>query len=254
MQKIWLLLLLPLFGLKAQADIILVPHQNLATPTVYWEKPDSKGVLIFMPGGSGSFNLTKKSNPRPSWVLQSLFQATSPNGRFDLVFMDSDLSLQGDFGDPWFRLAARRSSDHIDRVKTTIEFYTKKTQKPVYLFGHSNGAVSIAEFLNQSPSNQKLVAGVIFSGSRNETDVKQSLDLPVLVMHHQNDPNRWTRFPDVEKLFDRIKKSNKGSTEFSMVRGGQDEGGDPTHTGRHMYAGAVDEAATLIDNFLSALK
>lgn len=101
---------------------------------------------------------------------------------------------------------------------------------------------------------QKMLAGVIFSGSRNETDVQQSLDLPVLVMHHQSDPNRWTRFPDAEKLFEKIKKSNKGITAFSVVKGGQDEGGDPTHTGRHMYAGAVDEAAVLVDNFLSALK
>jgi len=254
MKKAWLFIFCTLYWLNAQADIILVPFQGSATPTVYWEKPESKGVLIFMPGGSGSFNLTKKSNPQPFWVLRSLFQSTTPKGDFDLVVMDSDSTLEGNFGDPWFRLAARRSSDHIDRMKSTIEFYKKKTQKPVYLIGHSNGAVSIAEFLNQSPGNQKMVAGLIFSGSRNETEVKQSLDIPILVMHHQNDPNRWTRFPDAEKLFDKVKNSNQSSTVMSIVKGGQDEGGDPSHSGRHMYAGAVDEAAGLVDNFLSSLK
>jgi predicted esterase len=254
MKKAWLLFFCTFYWLNAQAEVIKVPFPGTDTPTVYWEKPDSKGVLIFMPGGSGSFNLTKKNNPQPFWMLRSLFQSTKPNGGFDLVFMDSDLTLDGNFGEAWFRLAPRRSTNHIDRMKSTIEFYKNKTQKPVYLLGHSNGAVSIAEFLNQSPDNQKMVAGLIFSGSRNETDVKQSLDIPVLVMHHQNDPNRWTRFPDAEKLFERVKKSNKSITVLSIVQGGQDEGGDPSHTGRHMYAGAVEEAAALIDNFLSALK
>jgi alpha-beta hydrolase superfamily lysophospholipase len=54
-----------------------------------------------------------------------------------------------------------------------ISFYKAMTSKPIFLIGHSNGSLSIAEFLNQSSDHQKLISGVIFSGGRNETELKQ---------------------------------------------------------------------------------
>ena len=44
-------------------------------PTVFWSKSNSKVVLIFIPGGSGSFGITKKINPKPSWLLAELFNS-----------------------------------------------------------------------------------------------------------------------------------------------------------------------------------
>jgi hypothetical protein len=120
--------------------------------------------------------------------------------------------------------------------------------------GHSNGSLSIAEFLNQSSENQKLVAGLIFSGSRNETLVRENISLPVLVLHHKSDPNRWTTPSSANQLFTLIKKINATSTELSWVEGGKDvPWGDPTHSGRHMYNEALDEAAKLIENFIKGV-
>ncbi len=256
MKKLFAIFLVILTG-SANAEINLVNFQfgqdNPTTiPTVYWTNGGSKALVIFLPGGSGSFGVTKKPDPKPSWLLAALHKSNDPP--LDLVFMDSQYSLQADFGDPFSRWAARREVQHLEQIKTVINFYRQKTGRPIFLLGHSNGSLSIAEFLNQSPDNEKLVSGVIFSGSRNETLVRQNISLPVLVLHHKSDPNRWTTPSSANQLFTSIKQNNSGSTELSWVEGGKDvPWGDPTHTGRHMYNEALDEAAKLIENFVKGV-
>lgn len=247
-----LILALPLTSLHA--EISLIPFQfgsenKSDIPTVFWAKPESTATLIFLPGGGGSFSLTKRVDPQPTWVLSELHKSSELP--INLVFIDSYHSLQADFGDPYTRWAARRDIRHIEHIKVVIEHYRKLLGKPVFLFGHSNGSLSLAEFLNQSVDNQKLIVGLIFSGSRNETEVKQQLNVPTLVLHHRSDPNRWTSPTAAGRLFTSIKRNNTAITELLWVEGGKDTpGGDPTHTGRHMYNEATAEAASLIQQFL----
>ncbi len=244
------------FGHQVHAEVNLIPFQyggeaKTEIPTVYWSKANSEAVVIFLPGGSGSFGITKRVNPRPNWVLADLYNSTD-GLTVDLVFMDSDTSLQADFGNPYARWAARRDSRHVDRIKATVLYYQAKTGKPVFLFGHSNGSLSAAEFLKSNPDHQKLLGGVIFSGSRNETELKTPLSIAVLVIHHRSDPNRWTSPNSAENLFSSLKAINTGITELNWVEGGKDVvGGDPTHTGRHMYNEATDEASKLIQTFIA---
>lgn len=253
LKKLLLAIFFTLSG-SANAEINLISfkfgQENPSTiPTVYWTNPGSKALLIFLPGGSGSFGVTKKPDPKPNWLLAALHRSQDPS--LDLVFMDSHYSLQADSGDSYSRWSARREAQHLEQIKTVVSFYQKKTGKPVFLLGHSNGSLSIAEFLNQTPDNQKLVAGVIFSGSRNETLVKQNISLPVLILHHKSDPNRWTTPSSADQLFTSIKKINSSNTDLKWVEGGKDiPWGDPTHSGRHMYNEALDEAAKLIENFI----
>lgn len=255
MKTILLSVLMFLAGVQAHAEINLIPFQygtenKTDIPTVHWSNANSKAVVIFLPGGSGSFGITKRVDAKPNWLLADLYKSAGV-APLDLVFMDSHSSLQADFGDPYFRWAARRDPRHIDLIKATVLYYRVKTNKPVFLLGHSNGSLSIAEFLKYSPDHQKLLGGVIFSGSRNETELKNPLALPVLVIHHRSDSNRWTTPRSAENLFVSILRNNAGRTERAWVEGGSDvAGGDPTHTGRHMYHEATEEAAGLIQNFI----
>ncbi len=237
--------------LFAQTYQINFEHGSEKTqiPTVFWSKPNSKVVLIFIPGGSGSFGITKKIDPKPSWLLAELFNYT--NSSIDIAFMDSQFSLQGDVGDSYTRWAARRELAHIERIKTVINFYKVMTSKPIFLIGHSNGSLSMAEFLNQSSDHQQLISGVILSGSRNETELKQKISLPVLILHHKSDLNRWTTPSAAENLFLQVQQRSSSITELHWVVGGKDvTWGDPTYTGRHMYNEALGEAAKNIQQFL----
>lgn len=228
------------------AEIIQVPGPEGETPTAYWSSPNSKAILIFMPGGDGSFNLAAKNPVKPSWILSKLYDASQKNPGLDLVFVDSTYSLGMRGGN----IAPRYSKDHLSRVLSVIQFYKEKTKKPLYLIGHSNGAISEAEFLNQSPENQKILAGIIFSGSRNETSLDGPLNLPILFLHHEDDANgRWTSYSNAESLYKKVKSLNQSATQFSTVHGG-DAGGDPSTSGHHMYEGSFDEAANYIWNFI----
>ena len=224
-------------------------NRDAEVPTVFWAKPDSKAVLIFLPGGNGSFGLSAQPAPRPLWLLADLYQSGKPD--LDLVYMDSEISLQGESGDTYQRWAPRREARHIEGIQATINYYRQKTGKPVFLLGHSNGSFSIAEFLSRAPENPTRLAGLIFSGMRNETEVKQKLSIPVLVRHHRSDPNRWTTPGNAEKFFSTLKQNNASVTKLAWVEGGKDvPGGDPTHSGRHMYFEATPEAAITVRSFI----
>ena len=246
MKKLIIAVVTMLISSLSIAEIIQVPGPDGETATAYWSSLNSKAVLIFMPGGDGSFNISSKNPAKPSWVLSKLYDASQKSPGLDLVFVDSPFSLGMRGGN----IAPRYSNDHLSRMLSVIQFYKGKTKKPIYLIGHSNGTISEAEFLNKSPDNQKLLAGVIFSGSRNETSIDGPLNLPILFLHHEDDANgRWTSYSNAEDIYKKVKTLNADSTGLSTVHGGE-VGGDPSTSGHHMYEGSFEEAANYIWAFI----
>ncbi len=246
MKRIVSSLVFLLFSSASSAEIIQVPGPYGETTTAYWSSPNSTAVLIFMPGGDGSFNIASRNPAKPSWVLSKLHDASLTDTGLDFVFVDSPYSLGWQGGN----ISPRYTKDHLSRMLSVIQFYKERIKKPIYLIGHSNGTISEAEFLNKSPDNQKLLAGVIFSASRNETSIDGPLNLPILFLHHEDDANgRWTSYSNAQGLYKKVKVLNMGSTEFSTVHGGE-AGSNPSTSGHHMYEGSFDEAANYIWNFI----
>lgn len=224
------------------AEYVSITTKHEEIQTAYWPQRNSNSVLIWLPGGDGSFGYASKNPPKPNWLFSNL--AGLENAP-DIVFMDSRYGLGWKGGD----LSPRRTSRHIDNVVEVVKYYKEKTQKNVYIFGHSNSSVSVGEFLNAAPENQSLIAGAIFSASRNETEVRVHLNLPVLVMAHEQDTNRWTTPSSSLALYEKIKKKDDANVQFGFVHGGYDEG-NPATSGRHMYAGSLDEAANIVYKFV----
>jgi hypothetical protein len=246
MKRLIITLVFLLFSGPSSAEIIQVPGPYGDTTTAYWGNLNSKAVLLFFPGGDGSFDIASRNLPKPPWVLSKLYDASQKVSGLDLVFVDSPHSLGMRGGN----IGPRYTKEHLSRSLSVIQFYKEKTKKPIYLIGHSNGTISEAEFLNKSPDNQKLLAGVIFSASRNETSIDGPLNLPILFLHHEDDANgRWTSYSNAQGLYKKVKVLNMGSTEFSTVHGGE-AGSNPSTSGHHMYEGSFDEAANYIWNFI----
>jgi hypothetical protein len=238
--KILLMLLIGMAPLFSFAEIITITADGDEIQTAYWPKEKSKAVLIFVPGGDGSFNIASKNPPKPNWILSALYDSpTSP----DIVFLDSKVSLG------WNTIGPRYTKEHIKNIVEVIKFYKDKTKKPIFLIGHSNGAISLASFLNKVPNSSELINGIIFSGSRNETELDVKIALPVLIMINENDPNHWTRPDSSQRLYAEITKLNTKKTELIYVHGGHDEG-RPETSGRHMYAGSYDEASAIVSQFI----
>jgi hypothetical protein len=225
-------------SVAASAEIIQVPSEYGDTPTGYWGHPNAKAVLISLPGGAGSVDIVSRNPERPSWIGAGIF-----DDGIDVVLMDSAVGLG------LSNLGARYTKEHQARIKSVVEFYQNKLHKPIFMMGHSNSSISIAEFINKSPEHQKMLAGIILSSGRNETELDPPLNLPVLFLHHEDDPNgRWTAYTHSQSLYEDVKKFNLSPTEFATVHGG--ENGDASTAGHHMYQGSLEEATKYVYEFI----
>jgi hypothetical protein len=243
--KLNVYILIIFYSLNAQAEIIQVPSSYGETPTAYWSNSNPKAVLIFLPGGAGNFNIASKNPQKPSWLNSFVFEKG-----IDVVFVDSNVSLGWHGGN----IAPRYTNEHLERIKSVIQFYKKKLNKPIFLMGHSNATISLAEYINQSKENQNLISGAIFSSGRNETTLNPPINLPILFIHHENDPNFiWTSYDHTKKLYEEVKIINKSSTKLATVHGG--EGSNQISTeGHHMYQGSLQEASKYLIDFIENKK
>jgi hypothetical protein len=222
--------------------------------TMYWQGQRSKAVLVFIPGGEGYIGLKPGQTDHTSQFHQMLKRLTNPaltSGQFDVVLLDSPTELSPRQAYP----AARTSRDHLIRIESVVRYYREKTGLPVWVMGHSNGGISLSEFVKHLQEGKKanLVAGMIASGVRSESDFNAPLDIPVLFMHHKRDACSRSS-PDASySRYMKVKEFNKSVTEFAYVTEGRPESNNPCRSGFHMYFGASDESARIIDAFMSKI-
>lgn len=216
------------------------------TMTMPYERHDAELTVIVVMGHPGHFDLkvgdhfVKNQTARMMRDLPYRLKIKA-----NVVIFDSPSFLQG--------ISARSNSDHLDRIESVVAFYKNKFNVPVWLFGHSDGSISVSEYLNRSNDIKNPLAGAILSAGRDETRITNDWKTPALVLHHEKDACDVTTFGGAQRYFTRIKEKNTSSTEFATVVGGISSGA-PCSTGYHMYEGAFDETLGLIENFIAKHK
>lgn len=230
----------------AQAD------SAVPTPTFLWPGQDTKAVLIMIPGGDGHLGLTSERKDLGGFyrhTLKRLSDSSLTSGRLDVVVFDSPNSLHPGDAYP----SSRTTSDHLDRIESVVRYYKDKLNKPVWLMGHSNGAVSVTEFWRSIHNGDKkgLIEGLVVSAPRNGISFPAETGIPVLFLHHENDgcPKADPRVS--MKVYESLKSKDKNKVEYVWIKGGEDEPRNRCYSGRHMYFGAGDEAAAAIDRFIA---
>jgi alpha-beta hydrolase superfamily lysophospholipase len=251
-------LLLLLFGAATSASAEVIPVGNGAggdvpTQTLYWEGSDAKATLVLIPGGAGHLGLKATQNdPRHYFyrALKKLTDTMTGNPGIHVVLFDSPHPLDlGPRGYP----SSRATADHLSRISSVIRFYKQKTGKPVWLMGHSNGAVSITEFLryNDPERAPSQISGLIVSGARKVAYFgERPVDVPVLFLHHEKDGCANADPRASVQNFEQVKKANKSVTEFRFLKTGEPESGSPCASGYHMYYGADIEMNEALRNFI----
>lgn len=244
---------------SVQAEVIAVEQIDKGffisaapTLTMYWPGKDAKALLVFIPGGEGYIGLKLGQTDHRFQFYQMLKRLTNPaltSGKFDVVLLDSPAELSPRQIYP----SARAASDHMVRIESVVRFYKEKTGLPVWVMGHSNGGISLTALVKylQKDDKMNLVAGIISSGARSETYFKPPLNLPVLVLHHQQDGCSHTLTKAASENFALVKAFNKAGTELVWLTSGEPESRDPCRSGFHMYYGASDEAAKVIDVYMT---
>ena len=220
--------------------------------TMYWQGKDAKAVLLLIPGGEGYVGLKPGQADHKYHQFQTLKRLSDPSltsGQFDVVLLDSPTPLSPNQRYP----AARGGSEHLIRIESAVRFYKDKTGLPVWLMGHSNGGISLTEFLKYARKNNRmdLIDGMVVSAARDESYFDEPISFPMLFMHHRQDGCAHTTYSVSVRNYEKVKAFNKANVEFVTVETGQSQPQDPCRSGFHMYFGAGEEVARHLDAFMS---
>ena len=244
-----------LLSLEGRAEVISFPPlesgffiSSEPINTLYWRAQNPKALLLFIPGGNGALGLKPDTTDKPYYFYQTLKSLTNPQlttGQFDVVLLDSPF--------PLIPVTLRGAKDHLVRLESAVRHYSKLTHLPIWVMGHSNGGISISEFIKylQSKNELNLISGVIASGIRNESFFNPPIAIPVLFLHHQNDGCRSTRPNDSYEKYKQVKTFTTSEVEYVQITSGEAENKDPCNSGFHMYFNAGLEVSEAIDGFTS---
>lgn len=234
----------------AGAEVVPVPMADGSdnpTQTFLWESPRPKVVLIIIPGGEGYIGLRSERSELGGFYGKTFRPLADPaltSGQFHVVIFDSPYPLPTDRTFP----ASRISGDHQRRIETVVRFYRQRFGKPVWLLGHSNGAISVAEFLR---TQRELVDGAIFSSSRVGVKVSADVGRPILFLHHRQDLcTKANPAGDID-LYESLRAGGKTDLDFVWVEGGMAGQGDICHSGHHMYNDSEEAAYRAVDQFIA---
>ena len=221
------------------------------TLTLFWPAVQAKATLVMIPGGLGHINLKPETQDlkHPFYQgLKSLSSASVMGGKINVVIFDNPTQLTSSRTYP----VSRMSEDHLSRIDEVIQFYRHKTAKPVYLLGHSNGSISVTEYLRykKKRSISKPVTGLILSGARNEAYLDEKINIRTLIIHHQQDGCINTTLKSAKELYGELRKINGARTSFREIINGSTKGGDPCNGGFHMYLNGEHEFAQALAAFI----
>lgn len=247
----------------ASAQVVSIPpiesgmfYRSMPTIVLVRPAPNAKAVLISIPGGYGRVGNGLRADMQPpppeaegttsfGKILFGLAQPKRSSALFHMVIFDNPYDMPTDG-------SSRGSADHLMRIESVIDYAREQFKLPVWLMGHSNGGMSVAEVLKRLKSRGKegAVAGIIVSASRNKAHFSDApMDIPALFMAAERDGCVNTPPGFTQDLAEKFRKVNKGPVEFVAVRGGSPDGGDPCHGGIHSYHQAHEEALRVIDDF-----
>ena len=224
------------------------------TLTFLWKGDLSKATLIMIPGGEGHIGLSLDKADLGGFYGNTLKPLSNPNitsGIFNVVIFDSPTFLApGNFYP-----TSRATTDHLLRIENVVQFYKEKFNKPIWLMGHSNGAVSVTEFYKylQKTHKEKLISGIIYSSGRNGASFNSDTNLPVLFLAHEKDGCPKSANSNSLEVYKELKKSGKQKMEYVLLKSGESESKEPCRSGYHMFFNAHEEAYKAIDNFASEI-
>ncbi len=213
------------------------------TMTMLHERSDAELTIVVVMGHPGHFGLqmgdvyVKNQTAR---LMRGLMYRDKIKAH--VVVLDNPYPMHG--------VGARSSNDHLSRIESVVNYSSQKFKLPIWLFGHSDGSISVSEFLNRSEDARQSLSGAILSAGRDDARIQADWKVATLILHHEKDGCQVTTYGGAQRLFARIRETNTGPAELATVVGGYSSG-PPCSSGFHMYEGAADEALGLMENFIA---
>jgi len=255
MVKHFLVILLLAFSTFAHSDeLIEVPSTETgffasADPTkiMLWDDPGTKNIVVFFPGGDGSFKMDrvwKRSGTPVRGIGGTVTIIPNSSG----AFVNSPYPLG-----MTHQASGRWTEAHISRMISALEVIKAKTNKPIWVYGHSNGSISAFEVYSalQKQNKPNLISGIVVSGARDIIKIPDVVNVPVLFIHHKEDACFDTPLGTAQQNFDKVKQRSTSKVDFAIVTSYIPAAGHPCLTGVHMFDGKYEELAQIIGRFVN---
>ncbi len=225
------------------SQVFDVPHvDSPPTRTLLLAVQNPQALVLLYPGGGGMLRLQDDGSTKNSHTFVRSKDIWAQYG-INAVLVDTPYDL-GDLK----RGDLRIRDDHLQRVNEVIDFYRAKLNLPIWIFGHSMGTSTVANFLNRDLTNQKKVAGAIIAGTVRSVSLDDKVIIPLEAIHHIQDSCLGS-LPENSKRIIRDRPQNLLS-KLILIDGGISEGNDCQSFAYHgfnkMELRFVDEAAQFI--------
>jgi len=228
------------------------PVSEQPTTVIRYTQPNSKDMIIFIPGGEGHYILPKHPIDDSKGFL-ALLKSISASSGADVSIVISPYPLKVS-PSTWYPYM-RDTDDHLGRIESIVRQY--QNTHNIWLMGHSNGTSSITTFVHwlEKRNNIGSIKGLIMASTRDVAQFDRSPELPVLFVHHVKDACRATPFDTAQRNFVRVQQINSHKTEFVAVDSDiPTTWGDPCNSGYHLLRGTDAETTSAIVNFMKESK
>ncbi len=217
------------------------------------EKP--KAAVILFAGGHGGLQLSEdgsfgwgKGNflvrTRRQFAEQGLAVAVvdAPSDRRSFPFLNN----------------FRQTPGHVADVKAVIAWLKKQNKIPVWLVGTSRGTQSAAFITTQLNANNNGPDGLVLTSTilvdkkaRAVTKMAlESIAIPVLVVHHEQDGCKACPYSDIPFLMKKL--SNVPRKELITITGGEDRGDPCEARAHHGFNGKEKETVKKIVDWIES--
>lgn len=250
-----LLVYMLLAGAAPAADrVVDIPTRPGVTQRfILTAPPDAKATVILFAGGHGGLQISDTGSlgwGRNNFLIRSaaLFAAQ----QLAVAIIDAPSDRQS----PPHLSGFRQSVEHATDVKAVIAWLRENTKRPVWLVGTSRGTQSAAAVATrlqgkEGPDGVVLTATIVEDPrGRPVTDMAiDTLQIPVLVVHHQQDACRVTLFRDIPRLMDKLTRAPR--KELITFRGGQSHGDPCEAMAYHGFNGIEKEVIEKITAWIT---
>lgn len=217
--------------------------------------PDApKAAVVLMTGGPGRVKITDNGGIRNegNFLVRSR-RLFVQQGLATLV-----LDAPGDKS-AGMMVAFRESGDHVTDLAAVIEWARAKWHKPVWLVGTSRGTQSVAYAAVELAGDARGPDGIVLTSSILERTRRENgapvqdlalgrIKVPVLVVHHENDPC-WACQP--ARVREIMAKLPPATSKLVMASGGESTGDPCEAFSHHGYNGIEGTVVTAISAFIT---
>ena len=214
--------------------------------------PDAKAAVILFAGGHGALNIDDRGGfgwGGGNFLVRTREQFAQQGLVVAVIDKPSDVPNLNQ---------RRQTPEHVEDVRAVMAWLRAQTKLPVWLIGTSRGTQSaawVATALADAPDRPDglVLTATILSDKRERAVPEMALEhlnIPVLVVHHENDGCVHCRYGDIPQLMDKL--INAPRKALFAVQGGISRGDPCDAWAYHGFNGVEKDVVERITGWILA--